>query len=97
MRRSSEADLLDAPDNADAYPRILQDEVVEMIAGNNVAGYRGIDLLRRQNETKSSLLGSCGSTRWALSNNSRGPTTSVCSSVHRLGAVLKRFDERAEH
>ena len=51
------------PDNADAYPRILQDEVFEMIAGNNVAGYRGIDLLRRQNETKSSLLGSCGSTR----------------------------------
>ncbi len=36
------------PENADAYERVVQDEVFELIAGKKVAGYRSIDLLRRQ-------------------------------------------------
>ena len=36
------------PENAAAYARLVQDEVFAMIAEKKIAGYRGIDLLRRK-------------------------------------------------
>jgi antibiotic biosynthesis monooxygenase (ABM) superfamily enzyme len=33
--------------NADAYERLLREEVFRGIAGRNIAGYHGIELLRR--------------------------------------------------
>jgi len=33
--------------NADAYERLLREEIFTGIAGRAIAGYRGIDLLRR--------------------------------------------------
>ena len=38
------------PDDADAYERILHDEVIPGIEAKNIAGYRGIELLRRDLE-----------------------------------------------
>ena len=35
------------PDNADVYERLLHDEVFPGIEAKNIAGYRGIELLRR--------------------------------------------------
>jgi len=35
------------PANADAYERLLREEVFRGIAGRNIAGYHGIELLRR--------------------------------------------------
>lgn len=34
-------------ENADGYERLLRDEVFRGIAGREIAGYRGIELLRR--------------------------------------------------
>lgn len=34
--------------NADAYDRLLRDEIFRGIAGRAIAGYRGIELLRRE-------------------------------------------------
>ena len=36
-----------APGNADAYERLLRSEIFQGIAGRGIAGYRGIELLRR--------------------------------------------------
>ena len=36
------------PENADAYERVVQDEVFEMIARKRVFGYRSVDLLRKR-------------------------------------------------
>lgn len=35
------------PENVDAYERLLREEIFPGIAAKGVAGYRGIDLLRR--------------------------------------------------
>jgi antibiotic biosynthesis monooxygenase (ABM) superfamily enzyme len=35
------------PENADAYERLLRDEVFRGIAARRIPGYRGIELLRR--------------------------------------------------
>lgn len=35
------------PDNADAYEQLLREEVFVGIASRGIAGYRGIELLRR--------------------------------------------------
>jgi heme-degrading monooxygenase HmoA len=36
------------PENADAYERLLREEIFRGIARREMAGYRGIELLRRQ-------------------------------------------------
>lgn len=36
------------PENADVYERLLHDEVFPGIEAKNIAGYRGIELLRRE-------------------------------------------------
>ena len=36
------------PENADIYENLLKDEIFPAIASKNVAGYRGIQLLRRE-------------------------------------------------
>jgi heme-degrading monooxygenase HmoA len=36
-----------SPTNADAYERLLREEVFRGIAGRAIAGYHGIELLRR--------------------------------------------------
>lgn len=40
------------PENADVYERLLHDEVFPGIEAKNIAGYRGIELLRRDGETE---------------------------------------------
>lgn len=35
------------PANADAYDRLLREEIFQAIAQRDIAGYRGIELLRR--------------------------------------------------
>ncbi|HEY3011713.1 MAG TPA: hypothetical protein VGJ36_03115 [Gemmatimonadales bacterium] len=37
-----------SPENADAYESLLRDEIFRGIAARQLAGYRGIDLLRRE-------------------------------------------------
>ena len=36
------------PEDADAYERLLEEEIFVGIAGRNIPGYRGIRLLRRE-------------------------------------------------
>ena len=83
------------PANADAYERIVQEEVFAMIAAKKVDGYRGIDLLRRS-------VGQEVEFATIMRFNSLEAVKAFAGADHEVSfvppqarAVLKRFDERA--
>jgi antibiotic biosynthesis monooxygenase (ABM) superfamily enzyme len=85
------------PANADAYQRIVQDEVFEMIAGKNIAGYRGIDLLRRVAGEEVEFVTIM---RFDSLDNVKALTGEDYERSFvppQARAVLKRFDARAQH
>ena len=86
------------PQNADAYERIVQHEVFEMIAAKKVEGYRGIDLIRRDygaDEVEFVTIMRFDS----LDSVKRfmGADYERSFVPPQARAVLKRFDERAQH
>ena len=85
------------PENADAYQRIVQDEVFEMIAAKKVAGYHGIDLLRRSagGEVEFVTIMRFDSIDAVKAFTGEDYERSFVPPQAR--AVLKRFDERAQH
>jgi antibiotic biosynthesis monooxygenase (ABM) superfamily enzyme len=85
------------PENADAYQRIVQDEVFAMIAEKKVAGYRGIDLLRRSvgDEVEFATI-----MRFDSLDSVKafaGPEYERSFVPPQARVVLKRFDQRAQH
>ena len=84
-------------ENADAYQRILQDEVLVMIAEKKLSGYRGIDLLRRTigNEVEFVTIMNFDS----LENVKAfvGEDYERAFVPPQARAVLKRFDDRSQH
>lgn len=85
------------PENADAYQRIVQDEVFEMIAAKKVPGYQGIDLLRRAigDEIEFVTVMRFDSIESVKAFTGEDYERSFVPPQAR--AVLKRFDERAQH
>ena len=85
------------PWNAEAYQRIVSDEVLPSIAARNLDGYHGAYLLRRELE---------GEVEFAtlLLFDSLEDVRSFAGSDHerayvppRAQAVLARFDDRSAH
>jgi antibiotic biosynthesis monooxygenase (ABM) superfamily enzyme len=86
------------PENADAYQRIVQHEVFETIADKKIAGYRGIDLLRRDygaGEVEFVTIMRFDSLDAVKRFMGADYERSFVPPQAR--AVLKRFDERAQH
>jgi antibiotic biosynthesis monooxygenase (ABM) superfamily enzyme len=84
-------------ENADAYQRIVQDEVFAMIEGKAIPGYRGIDLLRREvaGEVEFATI-----MRFDSLDNVKafvGDDYERAFVPPQARAVLKRFDERSQH
>ena len=85
------------PANADAYQRIVQDEVFAMIEGKKIAGYRGIDLLRRAAGDEVEFVTIM---RFDSLDNVKALTGEDYERAFlppQAQAVLKRFDERSQH
>ncbi len=85
------------PENADAYQRIVQDEVFEMIAHKKIEGYRGIDLLRR---TVGDEVEFITIMRFDSIDNVKafvGDDYEQSFVPPQARAVLKRFDARSQH
>jgi hypothetical protein len=86
-----------APENADAYQRIVHDEVIPGIEARNIPGFRHIDLMKRDlgDEVEFQTL------MWFDSLDSIkafvGEDFSVSHVPAAARSVLKRFDERAAH
>jgi len=85
------------PANAPAYQRIVQEEVFAMIEAKEIKGYRGIDLLRRAvgDEVEFTTI-----MRFDSLDAIKALTGADCERAFvppAARAVLKRFDERAQH
>jgi antibiotic biosynthesis monooxygenase (ABM) superfamily enzyme len=85
------------PQNADAYERIVQHEVFEMIAAKRVAGYRGIDLIRRSSGDEVEFVTIMRFDSFDSVKRFMGADYERSFVPPQARAVLKRFDERAQH
>jgi antibiotic biosynthesis monooxygenase (ABM) superfamily enzyme len=85
------------PENADAYQRIVQDEVFAMIADRKIAGYRGIDLLRRTVGDEVEFVTIMRFDSLDAVKAFAGDDYEHSFVPPQARAVLKRFDERAQH
>lgn len=85
------------PENADAYQRIVSEEVLPGIAARNLDGYHGAYLLRRHLDDEVEfatilLFDTLGQVRAFA-----GEDYEVAYVPPRARAVLARFDERSAH
>lgn len=85
------------PENADAYERLLRTEIFPGISAKDVAGYRGIELLRRPIGHEVEFM----TIMWF---DSLEAVTAFAGEDHEAAyvpakarQVLARFDERARH
>ncbi|HET7715435.1 MAG TPA: antibiotic biosynthesis monooxygenase [Bauldia sp.] len=85
------------PENADAYQRIVQEEVFEMIEGKKVAGYRGIDLLRREIGDEVEFVTIMRFDSIDAVKAFAGEDYERAFVPPQAAAVLKRFDARSQH
>ena len=85
------------PENADAYERIVRGEVIPGIEARGIAGFRRIELMKRElaDQVEFQTL------MWFDSLDAIkafvGEDYSVSHVPAQARAVLKRFDERAAH
>jgi len=85
------------PGNADAYELLLRSEVFHAIAGRGIAGYHGIELLRRPAGDRVEFV----TLMWFDSTDSvrgfAGPDYEVAVVPPKARALLLAFDERSRH
>jgi hypothetical protein len=84
--------------NADAYERLLKDEIFPGIAARTIPGYRGIQLLRGPagvNEVEFVTLMSFDS--WEAVRAFAGEDYERAYVPSKARALLSRFDERSQH
>jgi len=85
------------PANADAYEGLLRREIFEGIVGRAIAGFRGIDLLRRDVAGEVEFV----TIMWFDSLDAvrafAGPDHEVAVVPPAARALLARFDPRSAH
>jgi heme-degrading monooxygenase HmoA len=86
-----------APADADAYERLLQEEIFRGIAGRAIRGYRGIELLRRSDgrETEFVTIMRFESIDAVIAFAGEDYEVAVVPPAAR--ALLERFDARSAH
>jgi antibiotic biosynthesis monooxygenase (ABM) superfamily enzyme len=85
------------PENADAYERLVQEEVFAMIAAKKVEGYRGIDLLRRESGKEVEFVTIMRFETLAAVKKFAGEDHERSFVPPQARAVLARFDAKAQH
>lgn len=84
-------------ENADAYERLLRTEVFHGIADRGIAGYRGIELLRRDDRDAVEFVTLMWFDSLAAVRAFAGPDHDVAVVPPAARALLLRFDERSVH
>lgn len=85
------------PSHADAYEQLLKDEIFDTIAGMDMPGYRGIQLLRRTVEDEVEFITIM---RFDTLENVKAFTGEDFEQAYvpaKARALLKRFDARSQH
>lgn len=85
------------PENADTYERLLHHEVFASIEAKGIAGYRGIELLRRDlgDEVEFVTIMTFDSLQNVIAF--QGPDYQRCYVPEAAQKVLKRWDQLSAH
>jgi len=84
-------------ENADKYERVLKEEIFPGIAARNVAGYRGIQLLRRPLASEVEFITIMWFESWDAVKRFAGEDYETAYVPAEAREVLTRFDERSQH
>lgn len=85
------------PENADAYESLLKDEIFSGIQERGIAGYRGIELLRRDIEGEVEFVTIMWFDDIEAVRSFAGEDYEVAVVPEKARAVLSRFDGRSQH
>lgn len=85
------------PTNADAYERLLRSEIFSAIAALGIAGYRGIQLLRRETGSEVEFVTVMWFDTLADVRSFAGEEYDLAVVPPAARALLARFDERSAH
>ncbi|MBM3517351.1 MAG: antibiotic biosynthesis monooxygenase [Alphaproteobacteria bacterium] len=85
------------PENADAYEALLRAEVFPGIAAKGLAGYRGIELLRRPAGEEVEFVTIMRFDDWTAVKRFAGGDHEVAYVPAAARVVLKRYDARSRH
>ena len=85
--------LADAP----AYERLLREEILPAIAGRDIPGYRGLELLRHAGEREVKFITLMRFETWEDVEAFAGEDTGRAWIPEAARALLLRCDERATH
>ena len=85
------------PANADAYESLLKTEIFEGIQGRQIAGYRGIHLLRRDVENEVEFVTIMWFESIEAVRTFAGEDYEAAVVPAKARALLSRFDARSQH
>ena len=83
--------------NADAYERLLKEEIFVGIASRHIDGYRGIQLLRRDHDTETEFVTIMSFTSIDAVRAFAGDDYTRAVVPPKAQELLARYDERAGH
>jgi heme-degrading monooxygenase HmoA len=86
-----------SPGNADAYERLLREEVFRGIAGRGIAGYQGIELLRRNAADEVEFVTMMWFESLDAVRTFAGSDYEIAVVPPAARAILNRFDARSSH
>jgi heme-degrading monooxygenase HmoA len=85
------------PGNADVYETLLRTEIFPGIAAKGVAGYRGIELLRRTLGEEVEFVTIMWFDSWEAVRAFAGEEYATAYVPAKARAVLSRFDAESQH
>jgi len=85
------------PENADAYESLLKSEIFRGIQSRKITGYRGINLLRRDNGGEVEFVTIMWFDGIEAVRSFAGEDYEVAVVPEKARAVLSRYDERSQH
>ncbi|MEW6753945.1 MAG: antibiotic biosynthesis monooxygenase [Candidatus Latescibacterota bacterium] len=86
-----------SPENAEAYEALLKQEIFAGIAGRRIAGYRGIELLRRDLGPEVEFVTVMHLDSLDAVRTFAGEDYGAAVVPPRARALLARFDTRSQH
>ena len=85
------------PANADVYQALLFDEIFPGIQAKHIPGYRGVELLRRNDEDEVEFVTIMSFDSLQSVIDFQGEDYTRCYVPASAQQVLKRWDQRASH
>ena len=85
------------PENADAYETLLKGEILPGIRNRGIAGFRGIDLLRRESQGEIEFVTILWFDTWDSIREFAGRDYERSVVPPKARALLARYDSVAQH